>query len=371
MSQDEGTAWSVGAPLVELDDATTGHGQWVDSWRAAVRASRSAIGLAELPSTRFVELSPAAATLLGTTPSDGIGLHYLGIVDRPDEVAASIGLLTTGALDAVHARRRVRRRDGSSIDLRTCGRAIRSRSGNDMVLWVAGDPVTDPAVNARHSVDGLLRERGSSVVTLDAEWRLERLDSDDDRLLGHRPAELMGAELISLIHPEDVAALLLAFARATATTTARERLRFRHHDGSWRPVHVVARAEQGEDQPPLALALTPESQPVADGERVRKLEAVLRRVLKELEAAGVVALTSDAEGTLNQPAIEGLSPRQQEVLSRLLRGERVPRIASAMYLSQSTVRNHLAAIFHRVGVHSQEALLAELRRRAPDSRLES
>jgi PAS domain S-box-containing protein len=347
----------------------TGHGQWVDSWRAAVRASRSAVGLAELPSTRFVELSAAAATLLGTTPSDGIGLHYLGIVDRPDEVAASVGLLTTGALDAVDAQRRFRRRDGSSIDLRTCGRAIRSRSGNDLVLWLAGDAVTEPLANATHSVDGLVMERQWSVVTLDGRWRVERLDTDDDRLLGHRPAELIGAELISLIHPDDIAALLLAFARATTTTTARERLRFRHRDGTWRSVHVVARAEQSESQPPLALALAPESQPVADGDRVRELEAVLRRVVRELEAAGVVARTSDAGSTLNQPAIEGLSPRQQEVLSRLLRGERVPRIASAMYLSQSTVRNHLAAIFRRVGVHSQEALLAELRRRTPASRL--
>jgi DNA-binding CsgD family transcriptional regulator len=32
-----------------------------------------------------------------------------------------------------------------------------------------------------------------------------------------------------------------------------------------------------------------------------------------------------------------------------------------MYLSQSTVRNHLASIFRKVGVHSQPELLEYLR----------
>ena len=51
------------------------------------------------------------------------------------------------------------------------------------------------------------------------------------------------------------------------------------------------------------------------------------------------------------------SPRQWEVLTRLLQGERVPRIAEELFLSQSTVRNHLADMFKKMGVHSQEELL--------------
>jgi DNA-binding NarL/FixJ family response regulator len=40
-----------------------------------------------------------------------------------------------------------------------------------------------------------------------------------------------------------------------------------------------------------------------------------------------------------------------------LQGERVPRIAEELFLSQSTVRNHLADMFKKMGVHSQEELL--------------
>ena len=53
-----------------------------------------------------------------------------------------------------------------------------------------------------------------------------------------------------------------------------------------------------------------------------------------------------------------ISPRQLEIASRLLQGERVATIAAEMYLSQKTVRNHLSAIFQKFGVHSQPELLA-------------
>ena len=62
---------------------------------------------------------------------------------------------------------------------------------------------------------------------------------------------------------------------------------------------------------------------------------------------------------MRNSATTALSPRQREVISRLVRGERVATIAAdEMYSSQSTVRNHLSAIFHKVRVHSQNELLA-------------
>jgi DNA-binding CsgD family transcriptional regulator len=40
----------------------------------------------------------------------------------------------------------------------------------------------------------------------------------------------------------------------------------------------------------------------------------------------------------------------------------VDDIASALYLSSSTVRNHLTSIYRKFGVHSRAELLAELLR---------
>lgn len=42
--------------------------RWVAMWRSAVRASQHAMGLADLSTTRFIELSGRAAELLRMTP---------------------------------------------------------------------------------------------------------------------------------------------------------------------------------------------------------------------------------------------------------------------------------------------------------------
>jgi DNA-binding NarL/FixJ family response regulator len=60
-----------------------------------------------------------------------------------------------------------------------------------------------------------------------------------------------------------------------------------------------------------------------------------------------------------------LTPRQWEVLRLLLHGVRVPAISSQLGVSRSTIRNHLATIFQKCGVHSQSELIEFFRNRAP------
>jgi|GEM_PF-222047 len=91
--------------------------------------------------------------------------------------------------------------------------------------------------------------------------------------------------------------------------------------------------------------------------RVASLEQRLWRIAREFEGDGVLVGASHAPDPYSLPGVADLSPRQWSVLTRLLQGDRVPRIAEELFLSQSTVRNHLADIFKKLGVHSQEELL--------------
>jgi DNA-binding CsgD family transcriptional regulator len=52
----------------------------------------------------------------------------------------------------------------------------------------------------------------------------------------------------------------------------------------------------------------------------------------------------------------GLSERQIEVLERALLGETSEQIAGSLYISEVTVRNHLHAIYERVGVSGRREL---------------
>ena len=92
------------------------------------------------------------------------------------------------------------------------------------------------------------------------------------------------------------------------------------------------------------------------------LERHLQRIAVEVQAAGVLRVLGPGADASRVPTLSELSDRQWEVVSRLARGERVSTIASEMYVSESTVRNHLSAIFRQAGVHSQRELLALLRR---------
>lgn len=100
-------------------------------------------------------------------------------------------------------------------------------------------------------------------------------------------------------------------------------------------------------------------------------DALVELAAHRLASKGIGALVVSADGqrlevipaTSEVPELSELTSRQWEILSRLLRGERVATIAAALYVSRSTVRNHLGAIYRKFGVHSQLELLDRLRRR--------
>lgn len=72
--------------------------------------------------------------------------------------------------------------------------------------------------------------------------------------------------------------------------------------------------------------------------------------------------TPDAFAGWEPPsAIDTLTRREKDVLQLLMDGRRVVSIARDLYLSPQTVRNHLKAIFRKLGAHSQAELLDNLR----------
>lgn len=103
-----------------------------------------------------------------------------------------------------------------------------------------------------------------------------------------------------------------------------------------------------------ALAARPDERKLR--ERIGQIEHHLARIAQEVETTGVVTLVATPEPS-SVPGLDDLTPRQWEIVARLMRGERVPTIARAMFLSPSTVRNHLAVIYRKVGVGSQAELL--------------
>jgi DNA-binding NarL/FixJ family response regulator len=95
-------------------------------------------------------------------------------------------------------------------------------------------------------------------------------------------------------------------------------------------------------------------------QRAARLEEHLWRIGAEVDASDIGGLSANRGLLRGRPVLEGLSERQSQVVRRLISGDRVPAIARSLFLSESTVRNHLSAIYRKAGVHSQSELLVRL-----------
>lgn len=89
----------------------------------------------------------------------------------------------------------------------------------------------------------------------------------------------------------------------------------------------------------------------------------LERIANVLIEAGLHAASAKTSSSVSReslPDLSRLSSREWEVLRELLDHNRVPAIARKLHISPATVRNHLKSIFGKVGVHSQQELLARV-----------
>ena len=94
-----------------------------------------------------------------------------------------------------------------------------------------------------------------------------------------------------------------------------------------------------------------------DDDYVSRIDTIIRdlsdgRVYLSPQAYEALAQATRAEGT-EQP----LSEREVEILRLAQRGLPNPQIAQALHISPGTVRNHLCAIYEKLGVHSRHEAL--------------
>lgn len=212
------------------------------------------------------------------------------------------------------------------------------------------------------------------LATLDEDWRIMEVAPGSAGQLGWpepRSARVM-PRLHELAHPADASTLDGFFGRrSSAETPDTFALRLRGLDERWVPARVTVSPLRGQDSAQFGLVLwrmLMEEPGAPESERVARLESQLARIRQVVEA-------KDGDGEARLVDLSELTMRQREIVERLLEGHRVDAIARDLNVSPSTVRNHLSAIFEKLGVASQSELIELLRVRstgaktnAPDGR---
>jgi DNA-binding CsgD family transcriptional regulator len=325
--------------------------------RALVERSRVATLTFGLPVQRVRVANEAAAELIGSPQSAIVGLRPDQVYDGVDgrRAQTSLSALAFGALDSYRAHRRLRTSRGP-VSVSVWVRRMPVVGGSVAVVIVVPDTESK---SATRSVGAFFDAEAVdlAVGTLNGDGRIDNVIPKGAVVFGQNLSELAGVDLASLVHPDDVG-LLLRSVRNTAASSegALVRVRFRHVVRGWAETRCLFFPLPADESGSTVFVLAQtaaEFPPGPDAERTAPLERHAGS-WRDAQPLGV-----DASHLV---ALDELPRRQREIVDRLLRGERVPSIAASLYISATTVRNHLSHAFAAFGVHSQSELLALLRR---------
>ena len=310
----------------------------------------------EVPSERIVASSPAASQLLDPDGGTVVG-HSLEhfTADRPED---GIDLFAGGRLNGFEAFRVLRRPSGADLTVRMWIRRFDHQPPSRYVLVII---VADQETQGPSSTD---RPEAPAVVgTADASLLIERISRDAEALFGWSVADLLGRPLISLVAEHDVPSCSAAIGEASASqngVTLYLDIRVVSDDAP----PVKARSLGCEvlilplqPAPSCAFVFLPTPEVLPRTHIARDLSAILVRLGRGAEVAQLARGVTSAMTDRDLPGLGQLTTRELEILARLLDGDRAPAIAAKLFITQSTVRNHLASVFGKVGVTSQQELL--------------
>lgn len=188
---------------------------------------------------------------------------------------------------------------------------------------------------------------------------ITHITADVEELTGYPPRQVIGVPFLDLFVADDVPDALWALAQASRSATGVTAVvRSRTSDGRLVACHLVIVSLL--PRPTFGFAVMPSLDGPGMTGRAQGAERVFGEIATTMRAAELLRRTPEIHDA--HPALlSRLSARELEVVSLLLRGVRPPAIARGLYVSQSTVRNHLSSAFRKLDVQSQQGLIDKLR----------
>jgi DNA-binding CsgD family transcriptional regulator len=326
--------------------------------RDYVRRASMPMLLLELPDGRALEISDPMVELLGRTRDEALAMSAPDYTEDPGATRMSLAMLASGSLDGYTRRVSVRRRSGEVVilDVRVdaCDDTAPDRLAVGTVLpGGRGRGLAEPSDSDRGVVAPVMG-------TLTSDGVIDRIVCDHGGLLPEPAHQLLGRSLLEVVHAEDAGVvMLLAAHSSTRAATVNGRARLRSRQGGWQQGRIALQSlteDRSSASQPSGFAFALSLEPPA-GTRGRPTSAV-----DDGNAGLRVASWIDRLPSVQQrPELATLTEREGEIVARLVGAQRVAVIARQLFLSQSTVRNHLTAVYRKFGVRSQVELLELLR----------
>jgi DNA-binding CsgD family transcriptional regulator len=322
-----------------------------------IASSSIAMGVLDTCSLTVTAANGAFADLLGRGLDATIGLRLDDYLEG-DRLAVSktvVDAMRRGWMDSCEGEAEFLLGDGTVASTFTWSIPLGMEPPYEALLMGAAPVRTErPTGFEAHRVDPTMVVLGA----LDGDWCFSDLSVQAVDRLGWPSGEEGRLRVQDIVHPSDVPVVLALLGRAAvgkdATTIY---VRVKGPDGEWLPACMSVSALYTQASPRFGIAIT-----FLAKDQGRHLERVdvLEDELWHL-TADVRARLTRVVGDGDAPEVAGLSGRQAEIVRRLLDGQRVQGIARDLFLSPSTVRNHLSASYQKLGVSSQYELIEKLR----------
>ncbi|HUF97491.1 MAG TPA: LuxR C-terminal-related transcriptional regulator [Ilumatobacter sp.] len=324
-----------------------------------------------LPSGFLHAANGAARALFGL---EEFGRHRLRARDLADPIeerhtAAALSALSSGATDSYRAHRTMTTAEGP-LALLTSVRRLDFGTGSLAVALtvpvrseVASTPTPEDPFSAA-LVAGTIDARGAiesvSPPTSPMERQLVAVLTETLTLAAHPDDAVHVDEMVSSMRLRGSAVGEFRIPHGELGWVVCECQLFTIHRAVGRDSNTESRVV-GDDEHVFVLSANVNAKSMVD--KITRLERHIRRIGAEVHAAD---LEVTAGPTVDPGVAEvlnslALTARQRDIVERLAQGQRVPSIATALFISRSTVRNHLAQVYRLVGVHSQDELLNALR----------
>jgi PAS domain S-box-containing protein len=274
-------------------------------YRSIVETSADAITVTS-EQGKIVFCNQQAALLHGLTKADEmIGRDAWEFVAPEDMERAAEDFRLMRAVGAIRQTEyTVRRADGTLVPVELNASAIRDAEGNPrafvgIVRDVSERKRSEEALRGSEEYFRRLIESAPDLITvIEASGEIKYQSPSVERVLGHKPEELVGTNVWQLVNPEDARRVGDAMVKGLWEPALFERLvfRVRHKDGTWRHLEGVGKLLTDERNRPYGVI---NSRDVTDRVLAEQaLEESENRKAAILETALDAIMTIDHDGRL-------------------------------------------------------------------------
>jgi DNA-binding CsgD family transcriptional regulator len=316
-----------------------------------------AVGLIDTETATLTAGNGAFAELLARTPESlaGLPVEAFMVADRALVARSTMAAMRQGWVEFLEGEAEIQRSSGSvtvyswSLPVgmgvpwtTVIGGGVPVAAGVDQALVAQ-------AVNAGRVI----------IATLDHDWRVRDLATRSASLLSSPLGRDGTSRLHDIVHPADEEALATVLDRAAVESgSITAGLRLRGRSEVWLDARVTVSRLYGLASTPFVsvIGLAAAHHTVPEADRLSRLEAYVVDLGAEVRSAGGARPRSAA----GFAELTGLTARQNDIVRRLVNGQRVEAIAEELFISPSTVRNHLSAVYRVLGVKSQSELIRHI-----------